>query len=111
MPVVLFMSRLNPDNPDQLLGHAFLADGYRKTTETYTYVYKTMDDSSTTYKEIENAEVHVNEYVSLNWGYNGSGDVNDQGGVIWYNLDSDFSYQSSTGAIVYDRNKSMLYVN
>ena len=109
-PVVLMMHGIKPSTQDTV-GHTFLADGYRKLTENYTYVYKTMDETSTTYKYIQNAETYVNEYVSLNWGYDGSGDINNQGGVIWYNLDSSFSYQYSSGTVVYNMYKYMLFAN
>ncbi|MGN0195649.1 MAG: C10 family peptidase [Candidatus Cryptobacteroides sp.] len=105
-PVVLMM--YGYDSSIQAnVGHHFLADGYRKLTENYTYVYKTMDETSTTYKYIQNAETYVNEYVSLNWGYDGSGDINNQGGVIWYNLDSSFSYQYNSGTVVYNMPNSI----
>lgn len=106
-PVVIFMWRNTSDpEPNNIAGHTVIADGYKKTTETYTYVYKTMDSSSTIYKYIEDAEVYVNEYVSLNWGYNGDGDRDpNNGGVIWYNLEIPFSYNSKT----YDLDNMMLY--
>lgn len=28
------------------------------------------------------------EYVAINWGYDGDGEYNSSGGVIWYNINN-----------------------
>lgn len=85
-------------------GHAVVVDGYKKVTDEYRYVYKTMTPETTYYKYLY--EVKDYEYLSINWGYEGTGDVSPStGDVIWYNLQSSFTLNSRT----YDQMGVMVY--
>ena len=101
LPVVLNMSRID-SNGNRSGGHTFIADGYKKVTHHYTFVYKAMDESSTRYKYINDAAQNSSEYVSLNWGHDGSGDRASTGAVIWYNMGTSYTYSGTSETHTYN---------
>lgn len=83
------------------LDHAVVPEGYQRSTEVYTYVYKNGDSGTFEYQTHQYTFTY--DYVSVNWGYDGDGEYNSSGDVIWHNLNSvlyrTFSNGTDTGTI------------
>lgn len=69
----------------QKAGHAIVLDGYKFLEESVTYYHYYYElgggVSCETYTVIE-----VSSSLAINWGWDGSGDSDDSGNTIWYNI-------------------------
>lgn len=103
-PVVVGM--VNSNNVTQ--AHAVVFDGYRKVSERYAHVYKTMDESETRYQYFYGNSTE--EYFSINWGYDGHGDVSPSTGApIWYSIGNSYSYTNPNGIVTNYNLEEMVY--
>lgn len=88
-----YYSDANKEN--QRLDHTVVIDGYEYVKENYTYVYKNGDSGTFVYKYMPYTFEY--EYFSCNWGYDGDGQYNASGDVIWLNMSNLFHRNFSGG--------------
>ena len=102
LPIIVRIvgQRVTPNNTISL-DHTVVPEGYQRLTEVYTYVYKNGDSGTFEYQTHQYTFTY--DYVAVNWGYDGSGEYNSSGDVIWCNINSvlqrTFSNGTDTGTI------------
>lgn len=98
LPIIAAISgtRHESGKPDTPLYHAIVIDGYKRIYEIYIATYRCGAPDSGQYKYIP--YTYSYEYIAMNWGYDGSGQVKSNGSTVWYNTKNTMGNSPYQGA-------------
>lgn len=88
-------------------GHAVIIDGFNKLTEVYAYTYRCGAPDSGIYQD--QYYTFDNEYIAINWGASGKGQVGSNGDTVWYNTDYTFSFRNGSNLYTINTFNEYLY--